>query len=244
MDLAVVVLGLAAGLSIGVAGVGGVIQVPILVYVLGYPLPTAIASSSFSFLFVSAAGTTAYNRRGSIPWPMTGWIAVGLAPSAALGAWVNSRIPESVPTVALAAILLGSGIDALRTRNRTETHRRLPSRAQLVTIGSIVGLGSALTGTGGPVLLVPLLLWRHVPALLAVGSSQAAQIPIALAATAAYFAFGTIDVSLGTTLGIAQVAGVTIGARLAHRAPASTLRAIIGIALTAAGVLVGGRALL
>src|SRR5262249_56076617 len=48
----------------------------------------------------------------------------------------------------------------------------------LVGIGAAVGIGSALTGTGGPVLLVPLLLWWGAPVLASVGLSPAIQVPL------------------------------------------------------------------
>mgnify|MGYP002652321004 CR=1 FL=1 len=49
----------------------------------------------------------------------------------------------------------------------------LARTAALVAVGAFVGFGSALTGTGGPVLLVPVLLTLGVAPLRAVAVSQA-----------------------------------------------------------------------
>ena len=68
------------------------------------------------------------------------------------------------------------------------------SRNQLLVIGAITGFGSALTGTGGPVVLVPILVWCEMPILAAVGLSQAIQMPIALLATSAII-FTAISIS-------------------------------------------------
>jgi uncharacterized membrane protein YfcA len=54
----------------------------------------------------------------------------------------------------------------------------------LAAIGAGVGYVSALTGTGGPVSLMPVLLALKVDVLSAVGLGQAIQVPIGALATA------------------------------------------------------------
>jgi len=51
-----------------------------------------------------------------------------------------------------------------------------PRVLTLTGVGFVVGVGSALTGTGGPTLLLPLLVWLRVPMLTAVGLAQAIQL--------------------------------------------------------------------
>ena len=107
----------------------------------------------------------------------------------------------------------------------------------LVPIGVIVGFGSALTGTGGPVLLVPLLVSLRMPVLSAVGASQPIQLPVAAFATIGYFLYGRVDFTLGAVLGLVAVAGVVMGTRIAHAVPARTLRLAVALALVGVGLL-------
>jgi hypothetical protein len=111
-------------------------------------------------------------------------------------------------------------------------------------IGFAVGFGSALTGTGGPVLLLPIFLAFSVPTLIAIGVSQAIQLPIAFFSTVGFALYGEIDFKLGALLGIILAVGVVVGAEIAHRVSAERLRQIVAIALIAAGLLMIVRVLL
>jgi uncharacterized protein len=114
---------------------------------------------------------------------------------------------------------------------------RVPGGWAAVGVGVAVGFGSALTGTGGPVLLVPALLALRAAPLVAVGAGQVVQLPVAAAAATGYLVAGSVRVGLGTVLGVAAAAGVLAGAAVARRADAARLRAVVGLACVAAGAL-------
>jgi len=75
------------------------------------------------------------------------------------------------------------------------------------------------------------LVWLNWPVLTAVGLGQLIQIPVSLLADVANVQAGTIDLPLGITLAITVTAGVVIGARIAHLAPAQLLRRVVITAL-------------
>ena len=104
-----------------------------------------------------------------------------------------------------------------------------------------MGFGSALTGTGGPVLLVPILMMLHVPVLVAIGVSQAAQLPIAVFASIGFAMNDQVDFRLGSALGIVQAISVLVGAAIAHRIATTTLRKTVAAALVAVALLMIGR---
>ena len=108
----------------------------------------------------------------------------------------------------------------------------------LAGIGAAVGIGSALTGTGGPVLLVPLLMWLGVPVLTAVGLSQAVQVPIALMASLGNFWTGSLELPLTALLSIGVTFGSAVGARIAHAVPAHFLTRLVAVALVLVGAIV------
>ncbi len=244
MNPLIVLLGLLAGISIGTVGVGGVILVPVLTFALGYDLQTAIATSSFSFLFVGVSGTLSYARHGTIPWRMVAWITVGIVPGAILGARANASTPTMLLTLAVASLLIFSGANTLRNRAEEESSDGSINVSQMVFIGLVLGFGSSITGTGGPVILVPILLWLGMRTIIAIGASQAIQIPIALAATTGHLLYGNIDIGLGLSLGVSQAVGAMLGAILAHRTPASRLRTMVAVSLIVVGAYVGIRAVM
>ncbi len=230
------VVGSVAGLLIGTVGIGGILLAPMLVYMAGIDLHLAMATSSLSFLFAGIAGTIAYSRKGTISWKMVGWLCVGVVPAALLGARANVTLQAGVLNIILAVMIVASGLNALLRKPLTIKGSFRANRFVLVSIGVAVGFGSALTGTGGPVLLLPILIFINVPALAAIGVSQAIQLPIAIFASAGFFLFGRIDIELGVQLGLLLAIGVIIGAQIAHKVSAQQLRQFTAIALVAVGL--------
>jgi len=242
MGVALLLLAGGVGVLIGAVGVGGVLLAPALVTVGAVPPNQAAATSTWAFLFTGVVGTLAYTRRGSIPWPMVARLAVGVVPGAVIGARTNAVLPSGAVLVVLGVLALLVGVQQLLVR-REQTARPDQARApalstvRLIFIGSAVGFGSALTGTGGPVLLVPVLLTLGVTPLTAVAVSQAVQLPVVIAASATYLNAGLTDTGLGTVLGLAAATGTLIGAALAPRLHPDLLRRAVALACVTAGVL-------
>ena len=234
------VAALMVGLLIGCVGIGGVLLTPALVYVGGFGFHLAAATSMWAFLFAGAAGTLIYSRRGSVDWRLAAWLGAGVVPTAFAGAWANVALPEGVLMVLLAALMVLTGADALLRGPVVEQARRF-GVATLLAVGAFVGFGSALTGTGGAVLLVPILLLLRAPVLAAVGAAQAVSLPVVAFSTAGYVLYGSVDFVLGTALGLVAVVGVVVGARIAHVAKAATLRRVVAGARLSPGLLIAAQ---
>ncbi|MCP4419853.1 MAG: sulfite exporter TauE/SafE family protein [Chloroflexi bacterium] len=237
MFFLITLIGLLAGLLIGTIGIGGVILAPLLSFVLGFDLHLAMSASSFSFLFPGIVGTVTYAQKRSIVWQMVLWLTVGIVPAALLGARFNVHLNTAVLTIIIALLITFSGINVFI--NRQNEREEIPefSKLSLIFMGAVVGFGSSLTGTGGPVLLVPILVTLHYPALKSIGISQAIQLPIALFAVTGFWLFGQIDFELGLHLGITQAIGAYFGAQMAHRLPVVQLRRLVAVALIGVGIL-------
>lgn len=239
--LALVPIGLLVGLLIGCIGIGGVLLVPSLVYIGGLDVHTAIASCMFSYLFSGAIGAIAFARRRSIRWSMCGWLCAGAMPGAYAGALSLPLIPGVALELLITGLILFVGANALRHEPAQQSASIELSALPLAAIGFITGAGSALSGTGGPLLLVPILVWLHVPVLTAVGLSQVIQLPVAALATLGNATHGSIDFLVGAGIAVLLMAGVALGARLAHRISAATLKRMVAIALLAVGALLLAR---
>jgi uncharacterized protein len=236
--LILLVLALIIGTLVGCVGIGGVLLPPTLTYVGGLDLHLAMATSMWGFLFTGVAGTATYSRRRSVDWRIVSWLGAGIVPAAVLGALSHGAVPASVLTILIAALIVAAGVNSLTKPPSAERSTHSFGAPLLVMIGVIVGFGSALTGTGGPVLLVPILVFMRAPVLPAIGASQAIQIPVALFSTLGYILFGRVDFALGTALGIAMIIGVVIGTRFAHAVPAVALRRITAVSLVCVGFLI------
>lgn len=242
MGLVLPLLALVVGLLIGMVGVGGVLLPPALVAFGDLSANEATATSTWAFVFTGVVGTVAYAWRGVVPWGMLLRLALGVVPAAFVGALVNATLPASVVLLGLAVLTIFVGVQQLRPDAHTAT-RAEPGTVALVGIGAFVGFGSALTGTGGPVLLVPILLALGVAPLRSVAVSQAVQLPVVLAGSLGYWQTGLVDVRLGTLLGGLAAVGTLVGAVVATRINAGGLRKIVAAACIAAGVFLVVRAL-
>jgi len=229
-------LGAGAGVLIGCVGIGGVILVPILVYVAAVPLPTAIAAAMCAFLVSGIVGVYVFAKAGTVDWRTTAWLCLGAAPAAFAGARLVSVVPEAMIELAIGVLTAATGIHAL-ARFVPIAGKRAPvlPAPMLATTGAATGLASAITGTGGPLVLVPMLVWLEVPLLNAIASAQAIQLPIAAAATGANIAGGTLDLMLGLALGCGIALGTAVGAKAAHALPTLRLRKIVAVLLVAVG---------
>jgi uncharacterized membrane protein YfcA len=232
--LGYVALGASAGLLVGCVGIGGVILVPALVYVAGYPVPMAIAAAMCAFIVSGLVGSYAYCKAGSIPWRMTLPLWLGALPCAFGGALLVDSIAPAFLELAIGVLTLGSGLHALAGRRESDDGR-MPAAAALAAVGAVTGLASAMTGTGGPLVLVPILVALDVPMLASIGLAQAIQLPIAAAATAGFFLSGLLDVTLASALAAGIALGTWLGAKAAHALPTDTLRRFVAVLLVLVG---------
>jgi uncharacterized protein len=232
----ILALALVSGLLIGCIGIGGVLLVPVLT-LAGTEVHEAIAASMVGFIFSGLIGTLLYARRSSIDWSSTAWLGAGAMPGAFAGALLAARLSGEVLLFFVGVAVILSGLRALLRRAGNDAGRAALPAPMLLLIGLGVGIGSALTGTGGPVLLVPLLMWLRVPVLAAVGLSQAIQIPIAGLASVGNLIAGYLDPRLALLLSIGLILGSGVGARIAHALPSLFLTRLVAIVLLLVGAL-------
>jgi uncharacterized membrane protein YfcA len=224
---------LLCGAAVGATSIGGVLVVPVLTALAEVPAAQAVAAASFGFAFTGAAAFAVRQRQpqpGGRPVLLDGGALAG----AALGALTLAWIPAAGVRWAVGLLAVASGVYALFGRARAHTVNL--HGAALGLLGLLVGCLSAWSGTGGPVVLLPLMALLGWRADMAVDAAQRIQFPVALAATAVHFAAGRLDIVLGLAIGILLLAGWAIGHWLARRLPVRRLQQAVAVALIAAGL--------
>ena len=239
-------MGVVAGLLAGLLGVGGgLVLVAALVLVLptqGVPadavVHAALATSLASVVVTGLASTRAHARHGSVLWPSVAWLVPGLVLGGWLGSLMATRLDGNslrwfvVGYCLLAAAQLFFGLPRSRPAHPTP-----PRGSILTTAGVGIGAVSALVGIGGGSMTVPVLIWRGVAPVRAVGTSAACGIVIGLAAAAGYAFNANVQgmpaasvgyVYLPAAIGISVTSALMapLGASLAHRASPELLRRV------------------
>ncbi len=103
-------------------------------------------------------------------------------------------------------------------------------------IGGAVGFGSALTGTGGPILLIPVMLLLGAEPRRTVALAQMIQIPVAGSASVVHLSRGAVDLELAAIVGGLMAIGVVAGSLLTRRIATDSLRLLLAIMLIAGGI--------
>ncbi|CAN5587868.1 sulfite exporter TauE/SafE family protein [soil metagenome] len=248
-------LGIAAGLLAGLLGVGGGL---VLVAALAWLLPlhgippqaamhAALASSLASIVLTGLSSAYAHHRRGSVLWPTVGWMVPGLL----LGGWLGSlaaiALDGDVLRLGVAGYCFLAAAQLAFGHVRATTADSAPPRGLPMSAAGIgIGAVSAVVGIGGGSMTVPLLVWRGVAAVRAVGTSSACGVAIGLASGLGY-ALNAPDgalpaqaigyVYLPAALGIAatSILAAPLGTRLAHAISGPALRRIFALFLVGVG---------
>lgn len=249
-------LGVIAGLLAGLLGVGGgLILVAALVWLLplhGVPrdaaMHAALASSLASIVLTAASSAYAHHRRGGVLWPTVRWMVPGLL----LGGWLGSLLAVALAGevltwcvagycfVAAAQIAFGSvrphGGDAV-----------VPRGPAMTLAGTGIGAVSAVVGIGGGSMTVPLLVWRGVAPVRAVGTSSACGVAIGIGSALGYAlnapagalpaqAIGYVYLPAAVGVALASVLAAPLGTRMAHAISGPALRRVFAVFLAGVGV--------
>ncbi|MHA6794058.1 sulfite exporter TauE/SafE family protein [Pseudonocardia bannensis] len=259
-------LGALIGVVIGaLGGGGGVLTVPLLVFVLGLSAQDATTSSVLIVGVTSLVGVLLRMRGGLVRW-RTG-LAFGLAgvPAAFLGTLLNGRVEQPVLLLSFAGLTVlagtamlirphepdvpvdvdeGSGpgsSDALgaATRVRPVT-RRAAVPAKIVVYGALVGFLTGFLGVGGGFLVVPaLVVALRIPMTQAIGTSLLIISINAVASLASRAGVAEFDWGMVLPFSAAAIAGVFAGKLVSDRVAGATLARAFGVLLLAVGVFVG-----
>ncbi|WP_026816306.1 sulfite exporter TauE/SafE family protein [Arenimonas composti] len=243
--LVYVALGAVAGVLAGLLGIGGgLVLVAALVFLLpsqGVPteiaVHAALATALGSIVLTGLSSARAHHRRGSVMWPTVGWLLPGLLLGGWLGAWLATRIDGGFLRGFIAIYCALAGLQLALDWPRSRPERAdIPRGPGYAAAGGLIGAVSALVGIGGGSMTVPLLVWRGVRPVLAVGTSSACGVAIAIASAAGYAShgpeagvmpspsWGYVFVPAAIGIAAASVLTAPLGTRLAHRLPPLTLR--------------------
>ena len=248
-------LGIFAGLTGGLLGVGGgIVVVPVLIFtftLFGFDdavlTHMAVGTSLGTIILTSSGSVLQHHRKGAVRWDILGWLAIGLVVGAFLGAEVagvlEGRVLQQVfGCFALAmAVQMGLGL-------KPNPKRGIPGHAGLVVSGAFIGTISSLFGIGGGSITVPFLSWCNVKMQEAVGTSSAGGMPIAVAGAIGFvyagwdaglrpeWSIGFIYLPALVGVGVTSVVFAQVGAKYAHKLPAATLKKLFSILLMVVGI--------
>jgi uncharacterized protein len=232
--LMLVLVGAVGGLFSGAFGVGGgIVMVPLFVWLLRFDQRRASATSLVAIVPASLVGATIYFANGHVDVVA----ALSIGAGGVLGALIGTRLLRVLPLTVLrwafVVLLVAAAVRLLF---------EVPSRGAalelgvwaivgFVLFGVAVGTLSGLLGVGGGVIIVPVLIGvLGVSDLLAKGTSLLAMVPISTVGTIANLRARLVRLSDGVIAGVFAVAASFGGSAIAFLMPprlSATLFAIL-----------------
>jgi uncharacterized membrane protein YfcA len=221
-----------------------VLVVPALVFGLGVGLHEAIGATLLSFRPSGLVALAISLRRGTLDRAMCAALWAGALPGALAGALALPFLPQRALLWLLVTILVASSLHSLARRPKVAGAKPALGASTLASIGAGVGAVSAITGTGGPISLMPILTWRQVAPLTAIAMCQAITVPISVFASIGNALTGVIDLRVAAILALSKTVGIFVGVRLAHVLPVAWLRRAVALMMLISGIVIALRLLL
>lgn len=243
-----ILVGLLVGTLIGMTGLGGgVLLLPILIFVLRVPAIMAVGSDAV-FNFVTKIGSGwLHLRKGTVRRRVVVALAVGSVPGSILGVsflqhlrhvygnGVNDFIKFAIGLllIVIPTLLLFQRRIEERVASRPPTAR---SFAGMGVIGLLAGflVGMTSVGSGSIVMMLLLLFYSYSPRVM-VGTDIVHAIVLTGVTSSMHTHLGNVDFTLVGCLLIGSIPGGLIGAHLSTRVPVPWLRRILCAVLLATG---------
>ncbi len=217
--LALILVGLAAGLLSGLFGIGGgTIIVPALALWLGMPQRLAAGTSVAAILPTAIVGATTYGVQGNVDWIAAACLAIGIVVGAQLGSYLLAKAPVSALQWAFIVFLVIMIVSLWFVVPQRDAHIHIGilQIVMLVLTGLVTGVLSGLLGVGGGIIVVPILMFFFGASdLVAKGSSLVMMIPGSVSGTLGNVRRKNVDLRAAAFVGITASLCVPFGAVLA-----------------------------
>ena len=234
------VTGVLAGVVGGLLGTGGcALMMPVIRFGFHFDPRVAVGTTLTAVVFTAASGAYQHIKMGNVDRQTA--MLVGYA--GVLGVIIGSVVFAYLCRYGeLIDLIIGVAFIVVSVRMVYEGVRGgagQPAAAERVmggaaieknVLGSIVGFLTGIIGLGGGYALVPSFVYfLRAPMKLAIGTSMASFVWLALVGSTFKLYQGVVDIPVAIALGVGAVIGAIYGARLVRRFRPNTLKLLFGI---------------
>lgn len=223
------------GFLIGWTGIAGFLLPIFYMEILHCSLNSALFLSFSAFAISGIIGACSYYRDGNLNLQTSFPLCIGSSVGAVLGVISHTWIPILWGKTLLYIVVLGSGISILyrvwkaqEIRNREKLYNR---KRLIFGVGFLTAAICAISGAGGPILVMPVLTLLGINIRGAIGIALLDSVFIALPSILGYGMQSDFRAILPfLAIGcIFHGAGVWIGGRTCQAIPQKPLKIVIGL---------------
>jgi uncharacterized membrane protein YfcA len=247
------VVGILAGIVGGLLGTGGcALMMPVIRFGFHFDPAIAVGTTLTAVVFTAGSGAIQHIRMGNVHKEtayLTGYSGI-------LGVIIGSIVFASIKNYgALIDLIIGIAFILVSVRMLYEGLVVMPAQARMAAVqggpgaaavqgppagmpgspasktilGSVIGCLTGIIGLGGGYALVPSYLYLFkAPMKLAIGTSMASFIWMALVGSIFKLAEHVVNIPVAVTLGIGAAIGAVYGAKLVAKFKPATLKILFG----------------
>lgn len=234
--VALPLIGAFGGAVAGLVGSGGgVLTLPLLIYLVAMPTKVATGVSATQYFFAALSGVVAHGQERNVHFRAGATMgAVGIL-LAQIGAVISGWMPDAgIKLLYLVEALLAAVLLLLPTRAERlgieQEHLEAANLALAAVLGAVVGLMAGILGVGGGFLMVPLLVYVvGMPTRQAIGTSLFVIVGTSASAFVGKLLQGQVELLWAALVTVGAIAGAQAGARLSKRFPPAQLRKVLSV---------------
>jgi uncharacterized membrane protein YfcA len=237
---AIILVGAAIGLLIGLFGVGGSSVATPVLSLAGVHALAAVASPLPATIPGAILAVRPYYRSGEARPKAAGWSLVGAVPATVVGAYASKSVGGDALLVLSGVMLIVVGarvILPITDEARDVGTARRQNRPLLVAATAVVGFMTGLLANGGGFLLMPLyLLAFGLRMRQAVGTSLLVVAALSVPTLVTHAALGHVDWAVAALFAVGVIPTSMIGGRFSRGFGVGVQRRIFGAFLIVFGV--------
>jgi uncharacterized protein len=200
----------------------------------------ALATSMCAIIPTAIASLRTHHLHQAVLWPVVIKFLPGILFGTFAGTFLSTYLSAKPLAIFFAFFMALIAVQLFLDR-KPKPSRKLPNALVLSGVGSGIGAVSSLVAIGGGTMTVPFLVWCNVRLPIAIGTSAAVGLPIAISGALGYLVngwnlAGLPEYTLGfifwpavLVMACASLFTATLGARLAHQLPVPILKKCFAI---------------
>jgi len=243
-------IGLVTGSITTMLGIGGgLIILPVLLYLTNVELRIATAISAVQVFFASSFGTLFNRAQKTINFRYALIFGVSSGITYFFGSYFTRLIPENIiKIIYLCSVILALVLFFIKRNNNENNNlelaaKRIPKKVdyfKVIPIALFAGFSFGILGVGGGFLYVPLLmLLFDLPLKVAIGTSLMIVLCNAIPGITGKLLSIRFDIFIGLAVAAGAIAGSRIGTYLSKRVSERIIKIIFALLLAVIIVRVG-----
>ncbi len=232
------ITGFLAGIVGGLLGTGGcALIMPVIRFGFHFDPAIAVGTTLTAVVFTAASGAIQHIKMKNVDKEsalLTGYSGIlGVIIGSIIFGFIKNYGETIDLIIGIAFIIVSIRMlyEGIFSKGQPTQGTEIPGKPLFKTVlGSVIGTLTGIIGLGGGYALVPSYIYFFkAPVKLAIGTSMAAFVWIALMGTFFKFFQGVINIPVAITLGIGALIGAIYGAKLVAKFKPNVLKTLFGL---------------